>query len=331
MQVKKIPKNLLHPKYWLSWLIAGFIYVLVIVLPYTWLMKLGAGIGCLMEKLIPYRLSVAKTNIRLCFEGRRDKDWQVIYRQHVISLGKGVFEMAMGWFLPASHFDGRVKHIGYEDADKALSEGRGVLFLGAHTTGLDFGAPLLNNRYPVYFMYKAAKNAVLNFIIMRGRLRNCPGVIEQTNLREVLRRLKNGECVWYGSDQDFGAWTKSVFASFYGVSALTLASYAKIAQKTGAVVIPVAGFRDEESEQFVVRYLPQIKVDNLCDKQAAIVMNENIEILLSGYEAQYYWVHRRFKTRPDNEPDIYPRKPSHIRREQRMIKQAARRAKKGHE
>ncbi len=317
LSTEKCPKGLLHPKHWASWLFAGLLYVLVSILPYRVLMALGAGVGRVMEKLMPYRMLVAKTNIRLCFA---ERDWQNIYRKHVRSLGKGVFEMAMGWFLPPHHFDGRVQHIGYEDADKALSEGRGVLFLGLHTTGLDFGAPLLNNRYPVYFMYRPAKNAVLDYIIRRGRLRNCPGVIEHHRLREVFAKLKKGECVWYGSDQDFGDNAQSVFVPFFGIPAYTLPYYAKIAQKTGAAVIPVAGFRDEQSGRFIVRYLPEIVVDNLSETQAAQIMNQRFEHLLDGYEDQYYWVHRRFKTRPEGEAAVYPQKPSHIRRDRHRDK-----------
>ncbi len=315
----KLPKALLAPKYWGSWLMAGVLLLLVKILPYTRLMQLGAGLGKLMEKTMPYRSLVAKTNIRLCFANNH-KNWQSIYQRYVTSLGKGVFEMAMGWFLAPDHFVDKVAHIGYTDVDKALAEGRGVLFLGVHTTGLDFGAPLLNNRYPVYFMYKAARNPVLDYIIRRGRLRNSPGVILQDNMRAMLMHLKKGQCVWYGCDQDFGHWSKSVFAPFFGVQAFTLPYYAKIAQKTGAAVIPVAGFRNEKTGRFVVKYLPEIKVDNLSDEQAARAMNAAIEKILVGYEDQYYWVHRRFKTRPEGEADIYPIKPSHLRRQRREAK-----------
>lgn len=318
-----VPKALYHPKHWLSWLAAALLYLLVRLLPYHWLMWLGGAIGQLMERLMPYRTLISKTNIRLCFASS-EQNWQTIYRRHVSSIGKGIFEMAMGWFLPPKHFINRVRHLGYEDADKALAAGRGVLFLGVHTTGLDFGAPLLNSRYPTYFMYRKANNAVLDYIIMRGRLRSCPGVIEHTQLRDVFTRLKTGQCVWYGCDQDFGDNAKSVFAPFFDVSAYTLPYYAKIARQTGAAVIPVAGFRDEQSGQFVVKYLPEIIIDDLSEQQAAEAMNRNIEQLISGYEEQYYWVHRRFKTRPDGEADLYPRKPSHIRQEKKHAKKHAR-------
>lgn len=314
-----MPKTLLRPRHWGSWLVAGGLYLLVKTLPYGWLMALGARLGKLMEKIMPYRFLVAKTNIRLCFAAG---DWQAIYRKHVRAVGKGVFEMAMGWFLPVDYFADRVRHEGYEDVDKALQEGRGVLFLGLHTTGLDFGVPLINHRYPVHFMYRPAKNAVLDYIIQRGRLRSCPGAIDHRNLREIFALLKQGQCVWYGCDQDFGDNAKAVFAPFFGVSAYTLAYYAKIAQKTAAAVIPVGGFRDDSSGQFVVRYLPEIDLSSPAEYQAAEVMNHNIEKLLHGYEEQYYWVHRRFKTRPEGEEALYPPKPSHVRKQKKAIKKS---------
>ncbi|MBS9778596.1 MAG: hypothetical protein KGV50_07555 [Gammaproteobacteria bacterium] len=318
---KKIPKQLLHPKYWGVWLVLGILFVLIKILPYSWLMRIGSGLGIFMEKVMPYRALVAKTNIRLCFE-QSNKNWQTIYKKYVKSLGKGVFEMSMSWFLSHKAFDGKVHHKGFEYVEQAKAEGRGVLFLGVHTTSLDFGAPLLASRYSVYFMYKAARNPVLDYIITQGRLKHCPGGIRHDNLREVLNRLKKGQNVWYGCDQDFGHWSSSVFAPFFGISALTLPYYAKIAKKTGAAVIPVAGFRDEENNAFEVRYLPEIDVSNLNDEDAAKAMNSNIEQLLEGFEEQYYWIHRRFKTRPEGEEDVYPPKPSQLRRQRKKARKA---------
>ncbi len=305
-----VPKELLRPKHYLSWLAMGFMFLLVKCLPYRALMALGAGLGRLLARFQLYRLVISQTNIRLCFA---ERDWETIYQRHVESLGKGIFEMAMGWFLPLDDFQSRVDHIGDEAVIRAQKEGRGILFLGMHTTNLDFCAPLLSHRYPVSPMYQKAKNPVLDYIITRARLRHCPTVIDRKNMREMLVRLKRGEAIWYGCDQDFGRNAKSVFAPFFGVSAYTLPSYAKLAQKTGAVVIPVAGFRNNDSGRYTMRYLPAIDVMDMTEEQAALAMNQAIEQLLDGYEDQYYWVHRRFKTRPEGEASLYPPK----RREQK--------------
>lgn len=235
-------------------------------------------------------------------------------------MSRAVFEVAMSLFLPAKDFVVHSRHTGYEGVDKALAEGRGVLFLGVHTTSIGFGTQLITNRYPTYFMYHKAKNAVLDYMITRGRLKNCLGEIEHTRLREIFAKLKAGKCVWYGSDRDFGdkGAGASVFAPFYQMQAYTLSYYAKIAQKTGAAVIPVAGFYDNDSGQFIIRYLPEIVTDGLSDIEAASAMNKSIEQLLDGYEEQYYWIHRRFKTRPEGEPAVYPKKPREIRREKKI-------------
>ncbi len=302
-----LPKALYHPKHWGSWLLAFWLFLLVNLLPYRALMALGALLGRVMEKLMPYRLLISKTNIRLCFATR---DWQAIYRRHVTSLGKGVFEMAMAWFLWRDNFQVRVEHEGEDAVLQAKAAGKGILFLGIHTTNLDFCAPLLSQRHPVSLMYQKAKNPVFDYLITRARLRHCLGVIDRKNMRDLLIRLKNGEAVWYGCDQDFGSNAKSVFTPFFGVSAYTLPSYAKLAQKTGAVVIPVAGFRNDDTGSYTLRYLPAIDVIGMDETQAALAMNQGIERLIAGYEDQYYWVHRRFKTRPAGEAAVYPPKPS---------------------
>ncbi len=300
-----MPKQLLHPRHWPSWLGFGLLFLLVRLTPYPVLMSLGSGLGRVMETFMPYRLLVSKTNIQLCFA---DRDWQAIYRRHVTSLGKGIFEMAMGWFLRLDNFQSRVDHVGEAVVEQAKADGKGILFLGIHTTNLDFCAPLLSQRHPVSPMYQKAKNPVLDYLITRARLRHCPTVIERKNMRAMLMRLKQSEAIWYGCDQDFGRNAKSVFVPFFGVEAYTLPSYAKLAEKTGAVVIPVAGFRDDDTGRYIVRYLPAIDVVGMSEAQAARAMNAAIEQLIDGYEDQYYWVHRRFKTRPEGEPAFYPPK-----------------------
>ena len=78
----------------------------------------------------------------------------------------------MGWFLSLDDLQDKVLHIGSENVDKALAKGKGVLFLGFHTTGLDFGLPLLNTKYPTPLMYKKSHNPFRDFIIFLSRLRN---------------------------------------------------------------------------------------------------------------------------------------------------------------
>lgn len=286
------------------YLALGMAYLLTL-LPYQVILRLGAWLGRWLQKRQFRRLRIAKTNIEHAFKHLPDHGQQ-LYQAHIDALGKGLFEMAMGWFWSKRRFAKMpIHHEGYEYVDAALARGQGVLFLGLHTTGLDFGAPLLANRYPVYYMYRKADNPILDAVIRRGRTRHCPGVIEQNNMRAMLKHLNAGEMVWYGSDQDFGANSKSVFVPFFDTLAFTLPHYAKIAEKTGAAVIPVAGFRDEANKRFIVRYLAPIDTQNMNEEQAATAMNQALEQLLKGFEAQYYWIHRRYKTRPKGESNFY--------------------------
>ncbi|MPV86048.1 LpxL/LpxP family acyltransferase [Ostreibacterium oceani] len=313
-------RKLLHPKHWGSWLAVGILWLLVRVLPYHGLMAIGSGLGRLMKITMPYRMLVVKTNLEHCFS-QSSLNTTDLFNQHVDALGKGIFEMAMGWFLPAERFAHKIHFVDDYHVSNALKENRGVLLLGMHTTHIDFGAPMVTLKFPTYFMYRKMKNPVLDYIVSRRRILHSQGAIEQSNMRALITQLQAGQCVWYAADQDFGSRAPAVFAPFFGVDAYTLPLYAKIARKTNAAVIPVAGFRNAQTGQYEIRFLPEIPTDKLIDEAvAANAMNQAIETLLTGFEAQYYWVHRRFKTRPTGESAFYPRKPSHIRGDKKALK-----------
>ena len=83
------------------------------------------------------------------------------------------------------------------------------------------------------------------------------------------------------------------------------------------------GLRDEKSGKYIIKYFSEINIDlEMTDEQAVLEMNKNIEKLLDGYEYQYYWVHRRFKTRPEGESPLYSETPSQIRRRKKKLRKA---------
>lgn len=88
--------DLLHPKYWLSWLSAGLLFAIVNLLPQRLRLGLGRGISKLLPYFIRYRLTVAKTNIEYCFENPTEAN--EIIKAHQLALGSGLIEMSMGGF-----------------------------------------------------------------------------------------------------------------------------------------------------------------------------------------------------------------------------------------
>ena len=102
---KSIPHNLkpnfklsfLHPKYFLTWLGMGLIY-LCKFLPYKVIILLGRILGSLLYGVSPHRKQIAKTNIELCFPYKNEQEVLYLLKEHFKNIGIGIFELAIAWW-----------------------------------------------------------------------------------------------------------------------------------------------------------------------------------------------------------------------------------------
>ena len=124
-------------------------------------------------------------------------------------------------------------------------------------------------------------------------------------LREIVRSVKKGNVVSFSPDQDFGV-KDSIFAPFMGVSTSTLLSTQRLAKLTGAPVLPYYAARLNDQPGYEIRFGPEFENfpsdDELRD---ATMVNQAIEEQVLQNPEQYLWAHRRFKTRPEGEKDVY--------------------------
>jgi KDO2-lipid IV(A) lauroyltransferase len=104
---------------------------------------------------------------------------------------------------------------------------------------------------------------------------------------------------------DLGA-RDSVFAPFFGVPAATITGLSRIARLTGAIVVPCVTREIDSGRRYAVRLYPPWESFPSADETAdARRMNAFIEARAREMPAQYYWLHKRFKTRPPGEASPY--------------------------
>ena len=97
---------------------------------------------------------------------------------------------------------------------------------------------------------------------------------------------------------------ESVFVPFFGVPAATVPSLSRFAKLGRAQVVPVISRLT--STGYEVRVLPAWQDFPTADAVAdTALMNQRLESYIQAQPAQYYWVHKRFKTRPEGEPSVY--------------------------
>jgi KDO2-lipid IV(A) lauroyltransferase len=291
------------PKYWFTWIGLGFLW-LVGRLPLTWAGKLGAGLGDLLYHAAPGRRHIAEVNIRLCFPELDAQEQNQLVRKVMRSTGINLIETCVALWGPKSALAGRHRIIGYEHLEAAVASGQGVLLLGGHFTTIDPAAHGLAVRIPFDVVYRRDPNKLFAYKVLQAREAVADQGIVRGDIRHLVRRLREGKVVWYAPDQDMGA-KHSVFAPFFGVPAATITATSRIVRMGNAKVLPLAHYRDGEGGYLIVIGAPLENFPSADDVADATLINRTLEAAIRPYPDQYLWVHRRFKTRPEGEPNPY--------------------------
>ena len=298
-------KSLLAPKHWLTWLGFG-IWWLVAQLPYRFQLWLGRYLGHLMALLAKRRIAIAQRNIELCFDDWSEAKRQELLKAHIESLGMAFFEIGIAWFWSRNRLEKLVTYEGLEHLQAAEEQGQGALLMGMHFTHLDCGGIFSTLAHSVDGSYRQHANPVYDLIQRSCRERFNPKniAIERGDIRTIIRRLKEGRPIWYAPDQDYGA-KHSIFVPFFGVNAATITATTKIARLGRAKVIPFTCLRKPEGGYHYVVYPPLENFPGDSEEKDTRVINAFVEKCIRFAPEQYLWVHRRFKTRPDGEEDLY--------------------------
>lgn len=309
MNKPRIPLSFLLPKYWGGWF-GLFLLRFFALFPYSWLKKFSQLLGNTFYSLAKRRKHIIDTNIKLCFPDKTTAEQQVLSRQVFISSIMAVFETAISWWGNKDKMLQRHQVEGMEHLEKASAKGKGVILLVSHFTTMEIAGAFLNSHIDnLKVVYKRSTNSLLEFFIQRKRLdRCCSGLIKHKSIREIVRSIKKGNVVWYAPDQDFGN-KDSIFAPFMGVMTSTLLSTQRLAKLTGAPVVPFYVTRNADASGYTMRISPELENFPSDDElQDATAINQAIENQIKQSPEQYLWAHRRFKTRPEGEADVYAKK-----------------------
>ena len=299
----------LAPKYWLTWLGIGCLY-LSTFLPYSLMLKLGTALGWLVHYLTPRRRRITRTNIRKAYPKIDEDEVRRLVKRCFYSSTIALFEAAWAWWASDEKLKPLYRIEGLEHLKAAAKKGKGIILLGAHWTTLEIKGRLLAYDVDnIHTTYKPAHNDLFEAIMTRNRARMNKGIISSSNMRGIIKLLKNNQVLWYAPDQDFGI-EPSVFAPFMGIQTATLTMTARLAKVSGAPVVPVYSERLPGNLGYRIRIsraLENFPSGN--DVRDATTTNRVIEEQLNYTPSQYLWGHRRFKTRPEGELPFYPLKP----------------------
>ena len=280
-----------------------FILWLLHFLPLGALAALGSAIGRLAYWLVPERRMVARINLGKCFPQMPEEERERVARAHFRWFCRSVVERSVWWWGSRDRIRRLVRVEGEEHL--AALDGRGAVLLAPHFVGLD-AVMRLAMQYPLASTYSHQKNRVLDRMIYERRTRFGGGLFSrQETLRPAIRAIRKGSYYYYLPDMDFGR-KGTVFVPFFGVQAATAVGLGYISRLARAPVLPVVTRMLPGGEGYVMRIYPPWSDFPSGDEVAdARRMMAFIEERVLEMPEQYFWLHKRFKTRPEGEARFY--------------------------
>ncbi|MEY6431295.1 lipid A biosynthesis acyltransferase [Thioalkalicoccus limnaeus] len=299
--------GLLHPRHWPSWILVGVLRA-VGRLPFPLLWLLGQGFGRLGYLLAGSRRRIAERNLELCLRSASRTERRRRLRQHFGWLGVAALSQGLGWGASRARL-ARLVRIHHRDRiDACVNAGRPVIILVPHFVGLELGGAAFTALcHPGVYMYQRIRNPVLEWQVRQARTRFGAISIERhAPLRALIGVMRRGTPFFYLPDQDAGR--RGLFVPFCGVPASTVPMLGRFAALTDAVVIPtIMRFRPWGRGLDLIFDAPLEDFPTGDPVRDTTRMNQVIEARIATMPEQYFWVHRRFKTRPPGEAPVYPR------------------------
>jgi len=286
------------------------VFWLLHFLPLPILARLGEGLGEVLYRFGARRRKIALLNLSLCFPELDEHQRRALARAHFRILGRSILERSILWWGSRKRLTRLIRVDGEERIRAAKDAGRPVILLAPHFVGLDIGGIGIALSFDVVSIYSAQENPVFDQLLLYGRQRIGDQLLlsRQDGARTSIKAMKSGRPFYYLPDMDFGR-RDSVFAPFFGVEAATITGLSRLARAAGAVVIPCITRMLPGGQGYVVEIGEPWADFPTADVHADTTrMNAYIEGIVRTMPEQYYWVHRRFKTRPAGETRPYEAK-----------------------
>jgi KDO2-lipid IV(A) lauroyltransferase len=280
----------------------GFVWLLRLF-PLKVISTVGSAVGAVMYWVIAERRNVIRVNLAKCFPQMPAKERERLARAHFRAFCRALLEHGVLWWSSRERIARLVRFEGLEHL-RAL-QGKPVILFAPHFVGLDATLQRLSLEFPVAMMYARQKNPLMERVLYRGRTRFGGRMFpRQAGVKEGLRAIAEGARYYYLPDLDYGR-KRSIFVPFFGVSAATVTGLSYIARSSGAAVVPCVT-RMLPGGGYVARLWPAWSdFPGASDQADTRRMMAFIEERVLEMPEQYFWLHKRFKTRPEGEAKFY--------------------------
>jgi Kdo2-lipid IVA lauroyltransferase/acyltransferase len=274
-------------------------------LPLGIVRAMGTALGAFLYAVVVPRRRIALRNLELCFPSWTAKQRRGVVWQHFILFAQAWLDRSWLWHAPPEVVRKRLSLTGEVHAIDGVAP---VILFVPHFLGLDAGVTALTllTKRTIMGVYTRQSNAVVDKWVFEGRHRfasDSRALHRSEGVRDMIAAVRGGAAMYLLPDMNFGT-EDSIFVPFYGVQAATIPSLPRFARLCRAKVVPLV--TKLTGTGYEVRLLPAWDDYPTQDITAdTALMNKRLEGYIDAMPAQYYWVHKRFKSRPPGEPPAY--------------------------
>lgn len=275
-----------------------FLSLPLAILPLRLSLKAGEMLGLLLFYIWGSRRRIAIENIKLAAI-EIHQPAMFVAKETFKNLGKSFAEVIKIYFGLGEKIINSVEVEGAENLNKAKGRGNGVIFITGHCGNWELLAITASAKLiPCSVVARPINNPYLNSLIERTRQKYGNSVIYKKGaLKDILKKLKNGDCVGILMDQSVVA-DEGYIIDFLGMGAWTTKMPALIARKTDAAVLPVFIHRTLHGHKMVI--YPEFRLSDITNTEDAVKedtkkFSSTIEQYIQSNPSEWLWIHRRWK------------------------------------
>ncbi len=249
----------------------------------------------LLDLAIPKLRRAAFRNLELAMPGATDADRRRIVSGSFRNLARILVSLAEFRRISKSNINQYIRYDGFDNFLKAKERGKGVLFATAHLGNWELSAfahALMAE--PMHVVARPLDNPQVDRIVEDLRTASGNTIYGKRDfVRGILRALHRNEAVGILIDQNV-ALGEGIFIDFFGHKACVSTSFAKLANRTGAAMIPGFALWAETERRFVLKFYPPV-LPTGDDEADTRTIHAQLESVIREYPDQWLWLHRRWR------------------------------------
>ncbi len=254
---------------------------------------------------------VGMRNLAMVFPEKSEAEHRRLLRASFANLGRLLGELGHMKRYDTARLRKLVEYDGLEHYTAAAARGKGIILLTAHFGVWELSA-FAHARFghPMNVLVRRLDNPLIENIIEGIRTASGNKTLDKNrSIRTVLTVLRRGECVGILADLNM-VRNQGIFCDFLGIQACTTPMPAMLALRGDAAVIPAFLVWQPEKGRYRLLFRPAVEIVRTGDTQADVAVNTErfmkaIGDVVREHPEQWLWIHRRWKTRPEGEPELY--------------------------